>query len=104
MNEVHYNHISAEEENQRLDNYLIRILKGVPKSHVYRIIRSGEVRINKKRAKALTRINGGDIVRLPPVKVAAPTLKQYSQDFSWFIPHLIYEDEVLIVVNKPAGL
>ena len=61
-------------EGQRLDNYLMRILKGVPKTHVYRVIRSGEVRVNKGRAQADTRLLLGDEVRVPPVRVAEPTV------------------------------
>ena len=57
-------------DGQRLDNFLLRELKGVPKTHIYRIIRSGEVRINKGRAKADTRLQTGDILRLPPVRTA----------------------------------
>jgi 23S rRNA pseudouridine955/2504/2580 synthase len=62
--------VDENSDGQRLDNFLIRQLKGVPKTHVYRIIRSGEVRVNKGRASADTRINEGDIVRLPPVRVS----------------------------------
>ena len=59
-------------EGQRLDNFLLRLLKGVPKTHVYRVIRSGEVRVNKGRAAADTRLALGDEVRVPPVRVAEP--------------------------------
>ena len=69
---VHLQTIGPEEAGQRLDNYLLRWAKGVPKSHVYRIIRSGEVRVNKKRAEPTTRLIEGDIVRLPPVRLAEP--------------------------------
>jgi 23S rRNA pseudouridine955/2504/2580 synthase len=62
--------IDADEAGQRLDNYLMRQLKGVPKTHIYRIIRSGEVRINKGRASAETRLSAGDVIRLPPVRVS----------------------------------
>ncbi|MFY7916549.1 MAG: S4 domain-containing protein, partial [Rubrivivax sp.] len=61
-------------EGQRLDNFLIRHLKGVPKTHVYRIIRSGEVRVNKARAQAETRLANGDTVRIPPVRMAPSAL------------------------------
>ena len=64
--------IGPEEAGQRLDNYLLRWAKGVPKSHVYRIIRSGEVRVNKKRAEPTTRLVEGDVVRVPPVRIAEP--------------------------------
>ena len=62
--------VSAEDEGQRLDNYLLRVCKGVPKSHVYRIIRSGEVRLNGKRVAASDRIRAGDALRIPPIRVA----------------------------------
>ena len=67
---VNFLTIADEDAGQRLDNFLIKILKGVPKSHIQRIIRAGEVRVNKKRAQATTRLQDGDIVRIPPVRVA----------------------------------
>ena len=63
--------IGEDEQGQRLDNYLLRVCKGVPKSHIYRILRSGEVRVNSKRADAAYRIQAGDILRIPPIRVAA---------------------------------
>src|SRR6218665_1285144 len=63
--------ITEEEAGQRIDNYLLRVCKGVPKSHIYRILRSGEVRVNSKRADAAYRIQAGDILRIPPIRVAA---------------------------------
>ncbi|HLL20227.1 MAG TPA: S4 domain-containing protein, partial [Rubrivivax sp.] len=62
--------VDAESAGQRLDNYLIRLLKGVPKTHLYRVIRSGEVRVNKGRAGADTRVAEGDDVRVPPMRLA----------------------------------
>ena len=70
-NSVTHAVVTEEEEGQRLDNYLLKVCKGVPKSHVYRILRSGEVRVNKKRAEAAYRIQVGDVVRLPPIRVSA---------------------------------
>ncbi|MCE3045855.1 MULTISPECIES: RluA family pseudouridine synthase [Legionella] len=105
MNDVRYLEVTANEEGQRLDNYLMRVLKGVPKSHIYRIIRSGEVRINKKRAEASSRLKEGDILRIPPVRV--------SQEKEIFVgdrmeqrlrKSIIYEDSELLVINKPAGI
>ena len=101
--------IGPDEAGQRLDNFLLRWAKGVPKSHVYRIIRSGEVRVNKKRAEPTTRLSEGDIVRLPPVRIASPERVQLGQNalraqqYAAQMP-ILYEDEVLLVVDKPAGL
>ncbi len=102
--------ISAEEAGQRLDNFLIKWAKGVPKSHVYRIIRSGEVRVNKKRADVTTRIEDGDVIRIPPIRVANPAGNQQnaatvanSQKISKKIP-ILFEDEHLLIVDKPSGL
>ena len=67
----HYT-VDDESAGQRLDNFLLRELKGVPKTHVYRIIRSGEVRINKGRAQADTRLQSGDLVRVPPIRPPVP--------------------------------
>jgi 23S rRNA pseudouridine955/2504/2580 synthase len=105
MNDVRYIEIQADEEGQRLDNYLIRILKGVPKSHVYRIIRGGEVRVNKKRAKPDTRLIAHDLVRIPPVRVAEAKETFVGQNLNErLMRSIIYEDERFLVVNKPSGL
>ncbi|WP_395694822.1 pseudouridine synthase, partial [Piscinibacter sp.] len=88
-------------EGQRLDNFLIRLLKGVPKTHVYRVIRSGEVRVNKGRAAADTRLEIGDVVRVPPVRVA-----ERSQDApapAREFP-VLHEDAQLLAIDKPAGV
>jgi 23S rRNA pseudouridine955/2504/2580 synthase len=85
---------------QRIDNYLLRILKGVPKSHVYRILRSGEVRVNSGRIKPEYRLKAGDKVRVPPIRTAAPkpaVLRPLQ------LP-IVYEDEALIVIDKPSGV
>lgn len=86
---------------QRLDNFLLRELKGVPKTHVYRIIRAGEVRVNKGRAAADTRLALGDVVRLPPVRVPARTAEPDAAPPREF--PLLFEDDALLVVDKPAG-
>ena len=85
---------------QRLDNFLLRLFKGVPKTHVYRVIRSGEVRVNRGRASADTRLALGDEVRLPPVRLAARAAAPApAREFP-----ILYEDEQLIAVDKPAGV
>ena len=97
---------------QRVDNFLLTLLKGVPKSHVYRIVRSGEVRVNKGRVAADYRLAEGDLVRVPPVKTAEkkenPSVGAASQAFSAAKGRpslsLLYEDEALLAINKPAGL
>jgi 23S rRNA pseudouridine955/2504/2580 synthase len=88
-------------EGQRLDNFLLKLLKGVPKTHVYRVIRSGEVRVNKGRAAADTRLSLGDEVRVPPVRVADRSAEPPAPAREFPV---VFEDEHLIAVNKPAGV
>lgn len=105
MSDVRYVEINTEEEGQRLDNYLIRVLKGVPKSHVYRIIRAGEVRVNKKRAAASSKLCAGDLVRIPPVRLSQEKEIFVGARFAQnLLSSILYEDNQLIVVNKPAGI
>ncbi|GAB4261612.1 MAG: hypothetical protein Kow0065_12170 [Methylomicrobium sp.] len=97
--------ITEENEDQRLDNFLLAKLKGVPKSRIYRIVRKGEVRVNKGRVDVNYRLQIGDLVRVPPIRMAekekeafVPTkLKQSLAE------DILYEDEALLVLNKPAG-
>ncbi len=100
--------INEEQAGQRLDNFLIRILKGVPKSHIYRIVRGGEVRVNKKRIDNDYRLALGDEVRIPPVRVATPSPAQknlkLTAEMPRLVPLILYEDDVLIVLNKPSGM
>ena len=100
------NHICVQEHEsaQRLDNYLIKILKGVPKSHIHRIIRAGEVRVNKGRAKPETRIQTGDFIRIPPVRTAERAAKSSLQPVPARHFEIVYEDDALLVVNKPSGV
>ncbi len=90
-------------EGQRIDNFLAKHLKGVPKSHLYRILRSGEVRVNSKRVDATCRLVIGDVVRIPPVRVAAPAAKPSVPATSRFEGMVIYEDDALLVIDKPDG-
>jgi 23S rRNA pseudouridine955/2504/2580 synthase len=92
--------VGEEGEAQRIDNFLLRELKGVPKSHVYRVLRSGEVRVNSGRVKPDYRLRIGDKVRIPPIRVAEkPALKLRPLDLP-----LNYEDDALLVVDKPSGV
>jgi 23S rRNA pseudouridine955/2504/2580 synthase len=98
---VRWIEVAEEEAGQRIDNYLIARLKGVPKSRIYRIVRSGEVRINSKRVAASDRVAAGDRIRIPPVRVA-------ERDDQVPAPHfklpILFEDEWLLAIDKPAGL
>ncbi len=103
--------IDEDGAGQRLDNYLMRHLKGVPKTHVYRIIRSGEVRVNKGRASAETRLNAGDEVRVPPVRIServAEKAQAMAQQVASHAPAkefaVLFEDDSLLAINKPAGV
>ena len=89
---------------QRLDNFLIRQLKGVPKTHVYRIIRSGEVRVNKGRAAADTRVALGDLVRLPPVRVSEKVADKALHPAPAREFPVLLEDDHLIAIDKPSGV
>lgn len=92
-------------EGQRIDNFLAKHLKGVPKSHLYRILRSGEVRVNSKRVDATCRLVIGDLVRIPPVRVAAPAPKPgaIGPVGSKFEGRVLFEDDAVLVIDKPDG-
>ncbi len=96
--------VDAESAGQRLDNFLIRQLKGVPKTHVYRMIRSGEVRVNKGRAAADTRVAAGDMVRLPPVRISGQVAEKLEKPAPPREFPVLFEDEHLLVIDKPAGV
>lgn len=105
MAAVQYLSVDEDSAGQRLDNYLIRVLKGVPKTHVYRIIRSGEVRRNKGRVSADDRVAAGDVLRIPPIRLSERAQEKAlnpvapARDFP-----VIFEDEALIAIAKPAGV
>jgi 23S rRNA pseudouridine955/2504/2580 synthase len=100
-------HVTVDEasEGQRLDNFLFKLLKGVPKTHVYRVIRSGEVRVNKGRADADTRLAIGDDVRIPPVRTSQNAAERSAhpvappREFT-----VVFEDDHLLAIDKPAGV
>jgi len=96
-----WHEVGVEAAGQRVDNYLIRLLKGVPKSHVYRILRSGEVRVNSGRVGPEHRLGAGDRVRLPPIRVAQRS--NPSAPARGFDAAILYEDDALLVLDKPAG-
>ena len=98
--------IDSRHAGQRLDNFLIGVLKGVPKTHVYRVLRRGEVRINKGRARPDYRLQEGDVVRVPPVRMAVRTVAAPTAPgrVEWLEGRVLYEDEALLAIDKPAGL
>ncbi len=103
---VLFEEVDSEHEGQRLDNFLMSRIKGVPKSLIYRIIRKGEVRVNKGRSKPDYRIKLADIVRIPPVRVkpeseAVPVPSKMAKDIESAI---LYEDDHILAVNKPRGM
>lgn len=98
--------VSEDEEGQRLDNYLVTRMKGVPKSAVYRVIRKGEVRVNKGRAKPDRRLQRGDVVRIPPLRLAEaqPVVAPGQSLIHHLHNAILYDQDGLLVINKPAGL
>jgi 23S rRNA pseudouridine955/2504/2580 synthase len=104
---VSFIEVSAAQVNQRLDNFLLKTLKNVPKTRIYRIIRKGEVRVNKKRCKPDYKLAIGDLIRVPPVRI-----EQQHDPKTYIAPGLIesierailFENKNLLVIDKPAGL
>lgn len=97
--------IGEDEAGQRIDNYLLRILKGVPKTHIYKIIRTGQVRVNKKRIKPVYKIKPADQIRVPPVHLTRIKTAKPKPKFLDFIKNsILFEDDLILVINKPAGI
>lgn len=98
--------VGEDSDGQRIDNFLMKRLRSVPKSHIYQLLQSGQVRLNSKRVDAGHPLKLGDIVRIPPVRIAQDNpLSKKKITKSAFIPfEVLYEDETLLVINKPAGL
>jgi len=96
--------VGEDAAGQRVDNYLTKLLKGVPKSHVYRILRSGEVRVNSGRIGPDYRLQPGDVLRIPPVRVAQRAQHALPPAAGRLDAHILYEDDALLVLNKPSGV
>ncbi len=98
--------IEPGDADRRLDNFLLSRLRGVPRSRVYRMIRGGEVRVNKGRARPDRRLAAGDQVRIPPVRIdaRAPSAVGSARDASWIEQRILYEDRDLLILDKPHGL
>ncbi len=96
--------VDEESAGQRLDNFLIRVLKGVPKTHIYRIIRSGEVRRNKGRVSADDRVNPGDVLRIPPIRLSERAEEKAAQPAPAREFPVVFEDDAFLAIHKPAGV
>jgi 23S rRNA pseudouridine955/2504/2580 synthase len=96
--------VAAEIAGQRLDNYLLAALRGVPRSHVYRLIRSGQVRVNSGRVSPSYRLKAGDRIRVPPVAARPKVAAGPDHGLDWLLQRIVFEDERVIVLDKPAGL
>lgn len=102
---VQFLEINQDNDGQRVDNFLLSKLKGVPKSRIYKIVRSGEVRVNKGRVKPSTRLKASDIIRIPPVRLAEKQNTQIPDKLVQLLDeNILFENNDLIIVNKPAGL
>ena len=95
--------VGPEGDDQRVDNYLLRQCKGVPRSHIYRILRTGEVRVNSKRVDSTHRLREGDRVRIPPIRLPEKSAAEKPRACPVDLP-VVFEDEALLVVNKPSGI
>jgi len=98
--------IDPSQEQQRIDNFLIKYLKGVPKSRIYRMIRKGEVRVNRRRVRAEYRIQALDILRIPPVRRSKPKIKPFVKEENkiHLEQRILFEDDGLMIINKPSGI
>ena len=106
MNALQVTHLTVDDDSagQRLDNFLFRHLKGVPKTHVYRIVRSGEVRVNKGRAAADTKLQAGDVLRIPPIRLADRPADSVAVSVPARSFPVLYEDDSFLAIHKPAGV
>jgi len=105
---VTYHFIDESSVGQKIDNFLIKHLKSIPKSHIYKLLRSGQVRVNKKRVKTDFKLSQGDKVRIPPVNLQPTKPKSpllISKDLENIIlKNILYEDDYILVINKPSGI
>ncbi len=96
--------VGDEFAGQRVDNFLMRELKGVPRTLIYRIIRKGEVRVNRSRVQPSQKLCSGDLVRIPPVRAATPGAPPTESRAKRVLEHVLFEDDRLMVIDKPSGM
>ena len=101
---VRYIDVTESGVGQRLDNYLLRLWKDVPKSHVYRLIREGQVRVNGSRSKVFQKLSAGDRIRLPPIRTSARTQKAIPNHLKILQDCTLYEDKSILIIDKPSGI
>ncbi len=103
---VQFLEINANQAGQRIDNFLLSLEKGVPKSRIYRALRKGEVRVNKGRIKQTYKLQSGDVVRVPPLRVTEKTSPETISDSlkQALLANILFEDDSMLVINKPSGL
>lgn len=102
---VNYLTVTDNQDGQRIDNFLLARLKGLPRSHLYKLIRDDEIRINGKRCKPHIKLNAGDVVRIAPVRLAVKDEPVISEQFAkGLLERVVYEDDGLLVLNKPFGM
>lgn len=102
---VNFLTVTANQDGQRIDNFLLARLKGLPRSHLYKLIRDDEIRINKKRCKPHDRLSVGDVVRVAPIRLSVRDEPVVSDDFAkGLLGRVVFENDGLIVLNKPHGL
>lgn len=105
FSKVNYLTVTRQQHDQRIDNFLLARLKGLPRSHVYNMIRSDEIRINGKRCKPHDKLARNDVVRIAPIRLATREKPVISPDFAQgLLARIVYEDDGLIVINKPSGM
>src|SRR5690606_34598973 len=93
--------VGEDAVGQRVDNFLLKVCKGVPKSHIYKAIRSGQVRVNKGRTQADHRLAHGDVVRIPPLRLPSPEQARKVPPMTFPV---VYEDDAMVVIDKPSGV
>jgi len=104
--QVRFYTIDSDEAGQRIDNYLLKTLKGVPKSMIYRLLRKGEIRVNKKRTKPEYKLNDEDVIRVAPIRISekTDTVSTQLNIVSNLEKQILFEDDMYIVLNKPSGM
>lgn len=103
--QVNYLKVTQNQQQQRIDNFLMARLKGLPKSRIYKLIRDGEIRVNKGRVKPHTKLAIGDVVRIAPIRLQTREAPQISEQFAkGLLGRIVFEDERIIVLNKPSGM